>query len=208
VRTAPVLRGGLALRLGWLVAGLFVFALGIVCFLESRLGLPPWDVLHQGIAKRTPVSFGVANELVGVLVLLIAWRLGARVGVGTVGNAVLVGLFLVLLLPLHGVHRLADLPLGGRIALLAVGLVLFGLGSAFYIGAGLGAGPRDSLMLVGARHACARVGAVRAAIEIFVLLAGIVLGGRVGIGTVLFAALIGPSVEASFWLLSRTDLVR
>jgi uncharacterized membrane protein YczE len=208
VRTAPVLRGGLTLRLGWLVAGLFVFSLGIICFLESRLGLPPWDVLHQGIAKRTPISFGLANELVGVLVLLVAWRLGARVGTGTVGNAVLIGLFIVLLQPLHAVHRLSDLPLGGRIVLLAVGLVLFGVGSAFYIGAGLGAGPRDSLMLVGARRSGVRVGAVRAAIEIFVLLVGVVLGGQVGIGTVLFAALIGPSVEASFWLLSRTDLVR
>jgi uncharacterized membrane protein YczE len=198
----------LALRLGWLVAGLFVFSLGIICFLESRLGLPPWDVLHQGIAKRTPVSFGVANELVGVIVLLVAWRLGARVGIGTVGNAVLIGFFIVLLQPLHGVHRLSELPLTGRIALLAVGLVLFGVGSAFYIGAGLGAGPRDSLMLVGARRTGVRVGAVRAAIEISVLVVGVVLGGRVGIGTVVFAALIGPAVEASFWLLSRTHLVR
>jgi uncharacterized protein len=208
VRTAPVLRGGLALRLGWLVAGLFVFSLGIICFLESRLGLPPWDVLHQGIAKRTPVSFGLANELVGVLVLLVAWRLGARIGIGTVGNAVLIGLFIVLLQPLHAVHRLTDLPLGGRIALLGLGLVLFGVGSAFYIGAGLGAGPRDSLMLVGAQRTGARVGVVRAAIEISVLVVGVLLGGQIGIGTVLFAALIGPSVEASFWLLSRSDLVR
>jgi uncharacterized membrane protein YczE len=208
VRTAPVLRGGLAVRLGWLVAGLFVFSLGIICFLESRLGLPPWDVLHQGIAKRTPISFGIANELVGVLVLLVAWRLGARVGAGTVGNAVLIGLFIVVLQPLHAVHRLTDLPLAGRIVLLGVGLVLFGVGTAFYIGAGLGAGPRDSLMLVGARLSGVRVGAVRAAIEIFVLVVGVVLGGQVGIGTVLFAALIGPSVEASFWLLSRTELVR
>ena len=162
MRTAPVLRGGLALRLVWLVAGLFVFSLGIVCFLESRLGLPPWDVLHQGLAKHTPLSFGVANEVVGVLVLLIAWRLGARVGVGTVGNAILIGLFLVLLQPLHVVHELGQLPLAGRVGLLVVGLALFGVGSALYIGAGLGAGPRDSLMLVGARRTETRVGVVRA----------------------------------------------
>jgi uncharacterized membrane protein YczE len=208
VRTAPVLRGGLALRLVWLVGGLFVFSLGIVCFLESRLGLPPWDVLHQGLAKHTPLSFGVANEVVGVLVLFIAWRLGARVGIGTVGNAILIGLFIVLLQPLHVVHELGRLPLAGRFGLLAVGLALFGIGSAFYIGAGLGAGPRDSLMLVGAHRTETRVGVVRAVIEIFVLVVGALLGGRVGIGTVLFAALIGPSVEASFWLVSRTRLVR
>jgi uncharacterized protein len=193
-------------RLAWLVAGLFVFSLGIICFLESRLGLPPWDVLHQGLAKRTPLSFGLANAAVGVLVLALAWWLGARVGVGTVGNAVLIGLFIVLLQPLDVVQGLSEWPLGGRIALLVAGLVFFGVGSAFYIGAGLGAGPRDSLMLVGARRSGVRLGLVRAAIEITVLLLGVALGGTVGVGTVAFAALIGPSVEASFWLLSRTSL--
>jgi uncharacterized membrane protein YczE len=82
------------------------------------------------------------------------------------------------------------------------------VGSAFYIGADLGAGPRDSLMLVGARRTGARIGVVRALLEISVLIAGFLLGGAVGLGTVAFAALIGPSVEASFWLLSRTRLVR
>jgi len=208
VRAAPVLRGGLAPRALSLVAGLFVFALGVVLFYESRLGLPPWDVLHQGIAKHTPLSFGVAIEVVGVAVLLVAWALGAPPGVGTVANAVLVGAFVALLQPLHAAHRLSDLPLAGRLALLVIGLVLFGIGTALYIGAGLGAGPRDSLMLVGARRLHTRVGAVRAGIEVAALVAGVLLGGRVGIGTVLFAALIGPSVEASFWVLSRTSLSR
>ena len=111
-----------------------------------------------------------------------------------------------MLQPLHAAHRLSDLPLAGRLALLVIGLVLFGIGTALYIGAGLGAGPRDSLMLVGARRLHTRVGAVRAGIEVAALVAGVLLGGRVGIGTVLFAALIGPSVEASFWVLSRTSL--
>ena len=208
MRAAPVLRGGLAPRALSLVAGLFVFALGVVLFYESRLGLPPWDVLHQGIAKHTPLSFGVAIEVVGVAVLLVAWALGAPPGVGTVANAVLVGAFVALLQPLHAAHRLSDLPLAGRLALLVIGLVLFGIGTALYIGAGLGAGPRDSLMLVGARRLHTRVGAVRAGIEVAALVAGVLLGGRVGIGTVLFAALIGPSVEASFWVLSRTSLSR
>jgi uncharacterized protein len=208
VRTAPVLRGGLALRLASLVVGLFVFAVGVVFFLESRLGLPPWDVLHQGIANHTPLSFGVAIEVVGVAVLLLAWALGAPPGVGTVANAVLVGGFVALLQPLHAVHELSTLPLAGRIGLLVAGLVLFGVGTALYIGAGLGAGPRDSLMLVGARRLHTRVGVVRALIEISALVGGVLLGGRVGIGTVLFAALIGPSVEASFWILSRTSLSR
>jgi uncharacterized membrane protein YczE len=192
----------------WLVVGLFLFACGIVCFLESRLGLPPWDVLHQGIAKHTPLSFGVANEVVGVVVLCLAWLLGSRPGIGTLANALLVGAFVVVLQPLHVVHELGHAPLAGRIGVLATGLVLFGVGSALYIGAGVGAGPRDSLMLVGSRRTGRRVGLVRAAIEATVLLVGFALGGKIGVGTVLFALLIGPSVEGSFALASRSRLAR
>jgi uncharacterized protein len=204
VRAAPVLRGGLTARAGWLVAGLFLCACGILCFLEARLGLPPWDVLHQGIARHTPLSFGVANECVSVLVLLLAWRLGARIGAGTVANAALIGGFIALIQPWHVLHDLSQWPLAPRVGLLALGLAFFGVGSAFYIGAALGAGPRDSLMLVGSLRTGARIGAVRAGIEVTALVAGFFLGGTVGVGTLAFAALIGPTVEASFWLISRT----
>jgi uncharacterized membrane protein YczE len=201
------LRGGPVARAVWLVSGLFLCALGILSFLEARLGLPPWDVLHQGIARHTLLSFGAANEVVGVIVLFVAWTLGARVWIGTVSNAVLIGLFIILLEPLHAVESLADWPLGPRIALLVLGLVFFGVGSAFYIGASLGAGPRDSLMLVGSHRTGIRIGATRAMLEISVLLVGFLLGGTVGVGTLAFAALIGPTVEASFWLVTRLRLV-
>ena len=207
MHAAPVLRGGRAARAVWLVSGLFLCACGIVAFLESRLGLPPWDVLHQGIANHTPLSFGLANEVVAVAVLFIAWSLGSRPGLGTVANAALIGLFVVLVQPIGVVRQLADWPLGARAGLLAGGLVLFGVGSAFYIGAAYGAGPRDSLMLVGSYRTHVRIGVVRAALEGTVLLAGFALGGRVGIGTLAFAVLIGPSIEGSFWLVSRTRLV-
>jgi len=206
VRAAPVLRGGRVVRAVWLVGGLLLCAIGILCFLESRLGLPPWDVLHQGIAKHTPLSFGLANEAVAVAVLVLAWALGARIGIGTVANAALIGLFVVVLQPLHAVQALGSWPLLPRVALLVLGLVAFGVGSAFYIGAGLGAGPRDSLMLVGSLRTHRRIGVVRTVLEGSVLLAGLLLGGVVGVGTVAFAALIGPSVEGSFWLVSRTRL--
>ncbi len=207
MHAAPVLRGGRPARAVWLVAGLFLCACGIVAFLESRLGLPPWDVLHQGLANHTPLSFGAANELVAVLVLFLAWRLGSRPGAGTVANAVLIGLFIVLVQPLGFVQHLATWPLAARAALLVAGLVCFGVGSAFYIGAAYGAGPRDSLMLVGAFRTHVRIGVVRATLEGAVLVVGFALGGRVGIGTLAFAVLIGPVIEGSFWLISRSPLV-
>ena len=206
MKSAPVLRGGSVARAVWLVSGLFLCAVGILCFLEARLGLPPWDVLHQGIARHTPLSFGAANEVVGLVVLTAAWALGARVWIGTFANAVLIGGFIILLQPLHAVQSLAGWPLVPRIGLLVVGLISFGVGTAFYIGANLGAGPRDSLMLVGSRRTGIRIGAVRALLEISVLVMGFLLGGTIGVGTLAFAALIGPSVEGSFWLVTRFRL--
>ncbi len=207
MHAAPRLRGGRVARAIWLVTGLFLCALGILAFFESKLGLPPWDVLHQGIANRTPLSFGLANEVVAIIVLFVAWALGSVPGVGTVANAVLIGTFVALVEPLHVVEQLSTWPLAARAGLLAVGLVFFGVGSALYIGAALGAGPRDSLMLVGSRRTGVRIGVMRASIEGAVLVLGFALGGTVGVGTLLFAVLIGPSVEGSFWLVSRTRLV-
>ena len=206
MKSAPVLRGGPVARAVWLVGGLFLCALGILCFLEARLGLPPWDVLHQGIAKRTPLSFGAANQVVGLVVLTLAWALGARIWIGTVANAVLIGGFIIVLQPLHAVQELSGWPLGPRLALLFAGLACFGVGTAFYIGANLGAGPRDSLMLVGSRRTGVRIGVTRAVLELSVLIIGFLLGGTVGLGTLVFATLIGPAVEASFWLVTRLHL--
>lgn len=202
----PYLRGSVAVRSASLVFGLALCSLGIVLLLESRLGLPPWDALHQGIELTTPISFGVANIVVGVIVLFVAWVMGSRPGVGTVANAILIGAFIDLMLRSPAIRSLAQLPVGGRVGLLAASILLFGAGSAFYIGAGLGAGPRDSLMLVAARRLAIRVGAARAGIELAALAAGAALGGTIGAGTVAFALLIGPSVEICFYALGRSPL--
>jgi len=188
------------------VTGLFLCSCGIVCFLESELGLPPWDVLHQGIADQLGISFGAANLLVSLIVLLLVWRLRAGIGLGTLLNAVLVGSFVIVLTALDWVDALSEQPLGVRIALVAVALACFGVGSAFYICASMGAGPRDSLMLVTSRRLGIRLGAARTGLEIAVLVVGFLLGGTVGIGTLVFAVGIGPVVELSFWLLERTPL--
>ena len=200
------MRGGYAARYASLVFGLLLFALAIVLILESKLGLSPWDVLNQGLAKHTPLSFGMANVAVAIVVLGIGWSLGGRPGVGTVANAVLVGTFIQVLTSLSAVTGLAHDGLATRVVLLVLGIALIGPASAFYIGADFGAGPRDTLMLVGARRTQFRIGLVRGTLELIALGTGIVLGGTFGIGTVLFAFLVGPIVEASFVLLALTPL--
>lgn len=204
----PVVRGGVATRSLSLVVGLFVCSLGIVGLLESGLGLSPWDVLHQGIADHTPLSFGLTNVAVGLVVLGAAWTLGARIGPGTVSNAILIGVFIDLLLRIDAVAGLDEASLGVRVGLLAAGLASFGIGSALYIGADLGAGPRDSLMLVLSRRSGVRIGAVRAGLEVGATVLGFALGGTVGVGTLAFAFGIGPLVELCFWLLERSPLAR
>lgn len=200
----PRVRGGLVGRSFALFVGLFLFAVGIVCQLESGLGLSPWDVLHQGIAEHTPLSFGVANVVVGLIVLMVAWALGAKIGFATIANSLFVGLFVQGLTAIPAVEGLADDPLGVRIALLVIAMPIYGIASALYLGAWMGAGPRDSLMVVVGARTHLRLGLVRAGIELLALGAGFALGGTVGIGTVVFAVTIGPALEAGFWLLRRS----
>jgi uncharacterized membrane protein YczE len=207
MRAPPSLRGGFGARLYWLVLGLFLCSCGIVCFLESELGLPPWDVLHQGLAEQLNVSFGVANLLVSVLVLGAVWLLGARIGLATFLNALLIGTFVIALTALEPISALSEENLGIRISLIPIALLCFGVGSAFYIAASMGAGPRDSLMLITARRLGVRIGVARTGIEVAALLLGFALGGTVGVGTAVFALGIGPTVELSFWVLARTPLV-
>ena len=202
-----MIRGGLAARLTSLVLGLFLCACGIVAFLEAGLGLPPWDVLHQGIAEQTALSFGEANLAVAVVVLVIAALAQAKIGIGTVLNAVLIGTFVIVLTAIDAVDQLAEAALAGRITLMLVALALFGIGSALYIAPDLGAGPRDSLMLVLSKRLHVRIGVSRTGLELAALLAGWALGGTVGIGTLVFALGIGPAVELSFRALARTPLV-
>lgn len=206
VHAPPLVRGPAAVRWASLVVGLFLFSFGIVLLLESELGLSPWDVLNQGVSERTSLSFGTANIVIAVFVLVLAWALGARIGPGTVANAILIGLMVDGLLAIDAVDGLSDSSLVARISFMVTGILIIGIGSGFYIGAGLGAGPRDSLMLVAARRAGVRIGIARVSIEIVVTVLGFALGGTVGIGTLAFAFGIGPAVELSFWLLERSPL--
>src|SRR5262245_34332286 len=182
-----VRRGRLAPRLARLYLGLAGFGLSLALMVRARLGLGPWDVLHQGIARHLGVQLGWVTIAVSGLVLLAWIPLRQRPGLGTVSNAIMVGLVV------NG--ALDVLPAPGSVAWRAVwltaGIGLNGLATACYIGAGLGPGPRDGLMTgIAARGHSLR--AVRTLIELSVLAIGFALGGTVGTGTVAYALSIGP----------------
>jgi uncharacterized membrane protein YczE len=206
VRDAPLLRGRLPVRLVALFGGLSLFGVAIVLMLESRLGLPPWDVLHQGVALHLPMSLGITSIVVGVGILVLAWIAGQPPGFGTFANAVVIGAVIDVLGSVGAVDRLSEAGLPARVGMVVAGVLLFGIGSACYIGAGMGAGPRDSLMIALSRRTGRRIGLVRGVMEVTVLAVGVVLGGTAGLGTLALALLVGPVVELAFWALLRLGL--
>src|ERR687897_3940495 len=186
VVTVPTWRE-LRRRLPQLVVGIPVLGVGIALTLEARLGVSPYDVLHQGIAAKTALSVGTVVILVGIAILVLWIPLRQRPGLGTVLNTLTVGL--VIDLAVHVIPE-PDL-LAVRIPLLVAGIVVTGLGMGLYIGAGLGPGPRDGLM-TGLAAKGFPLWAVRTVLELAALAAGWILGGNVGSGTVAFAFSIGP----------------
>jgi uncharacterized membrane protein YczE len=188
-----------ALRLVMLIGGLFVFALAMALSLQCNLGAASWTVFHDGISRKTPLSIGMATQLVGLLMLGVSWLAGIRPGFGTVANMILVGLFLDLILWTNLIPEADAYPL--RVAMLLAGIVVLGLASALYIKAGFGAGPRDSFMLAVHQRTGLRIGKVRWMMESAAVVAGIILGGAFGIGTLIFACLVGFSVDFFFNLL-------
>jgi uncharacterized membrane protein YczE len=174
-------------RLAQLYAGLVLFGVSMALMIRARLGLDSWDVLHQGIARRSGVQFGWVVIAIGAAVLLLWVPLRQRPGIGTISNVIVVGLAVDAALDVMP----APGAMPARIALLVSGVVVNGVATGLYIGAGLGPGPRDGLMTgLAARGHSIRV--VRTAIEVTVLAGGWLLGGSVGVGTVLYAVTIGP----------------
>lgn len=184
---APLPPDRWARRCAQLLAGLVLFGVTAAMLVLAGLGLDPWNVLHQGLSRTFGLGIGTWTIIVS-FVALIGWLpLPNRPGVGTLANAVLIGLVIDVVLALvHSPHAVL-----ARIALLAGGILGMGLATGLYIGAGLGAGPRDGLSVgIAARGHSMRI--VRTSVEATVLLVGYLLGGTVGIGTVLFALTIGP----------------
>lgn len=175
-----------------LYVGLVLYGLSMALLVRARLGLDPWDVLNSGLVRLTGLSFGTIVIIVGALVLLLWIPLRQRPGIGTVSNVVVVGLvvdrFLALIPPAH-----AWWLQGG---LLVLGVVGNGLATGMYIGARLGSGPRDGLMTgFVKRYPRRSLRLVRTVIEVTVLVVGFLLGGSVGIATVVYAVSIGPLVH-------------
>ena len=191
---------GVAVRWGQLVAGLAVFALGLALMIRADLGLSAWDVLHDALRTMTPLSFGQIVVAVSVLVLLASVSLRVRPGPGTLANVVLVGVFTDAILRAPILDDLASGSLAPRVVVMLAGVWAIALGSALYISADLGAGPRDALMLGLAKRTGRSAGAARTAIEAGVLVTGMTLGGSVGVGTAAFVILIGPAINISFRL--------
>jgi uncharacterized membrane protein YczE len=178
------------IRLTRCIAGLAMFGVGISLLIEAHLGAAPWDVFHTGVSELTGISVGTVIVLVGLLLLLLWIPLRQKPGVGTLLNALEIGLVVDLVMPI--------IPDTGavvvRVLYLVVGIVVVAIGSGLYIGSGLGAGPRDGLM-IGLGRLGLSVRAARTAIEVTVLVVGVLLGGSVGIGTVAFTFGIGPLVQ-------------
>lgn len=180
-------------RLIQLYAGLVAFAFGEALIVRAGLGVMSWDVFHQGLVKQVGLSIGVWSIIVGGVVLVLWIPLRERPGLGTVSNVLVIGACLDLFLSLlPHVDALA-----GRIGLLLGGIVVNGVASSAYIGAGFGAGPRDGLMTGLVRRTGGSVRVIRTGIEVTVVLIGWLLGGNLGVGTVVFALTIGPIIHVS-----------
>ncbi|HEY3141267.1 MAG TPA: hypothetical protein VGJ86_09060 [Acidimicrobiales bacterium] len=178
-------------RLPRLILGLVLCGVGIAFSVIGDLGLAPWSVLDQGISEHTGIPIGTVSILVGAVVLCLWLPLREKPGLGTILNILIIGV------TIDAVLLFIDTPdsMVLRAAYMVAGVFLFGPGSGFYIGAGLGPGPRDGLMTGLARRGVGSIRVVRTGLEITVLIAGWLLGGGVGIGTVLFAFTIGPNVQ-------------
>ena len=180
-----------------LYAGLVAFAFGEALIVRAALGVIPWDVLHQGLVHQFGLTIGQWSIIVGAAVLLLWIPLRERPGLGTVSNVLVIGAAVDLFLALVAAPSAMWL----RVVYLVVGVLINGVATAAYIGARLGPGPRDGLMTGLVRRTGGSVRVVRTGIEVAVVVIGWLLGGNLGLGTVLFALAIGPVVHASLPLL-------
>jgi uncharacterized membrane protein YczE len=192
---------GIPIRLARLYIGLTIYGFSSALMLRSGLGLDPWDVFHQGIAQHTGLAIGTVVIIVGAIVMLGWIPIRQRPGLGTLSNVILIGV--AMNVSLEFLHTAHGLPL--RAAFLTSAIVLCGIATGLYVGADFGPGPRDGLMTGYAKHTGRSIRLVRTLIEITVLAVGWLMGGTVGVGTVLYAACIGPLSQFFLGAFSAAD---
>ncbi len=185
-------------RVARLFFGLFLFSVGIVLTINANLGLSPWDVFHQGLSHIFNVTMGQASIAVGIILVALNAMLGERLGWATLSNMVFIGLFLDLLMLNHMIPMAKGIPSG--VLMMVLGMFTIGVASYFYIGAALGSGPRDGLMVALTKKTNKSVRFIRNSIESTVLILGYLSGGFVGIGTLIMALTLGYFVQFAFKL--------
>ncbi len=184
------------LRLLRLLIGLFLFSTGLCLTIQANLGRSPWDVLHHGISLTTGITIGQANIVMGIIVVLISLILKEKIGVGTILNTLLVGTFMDLIMNSNFIPKMVGIIPG--LIMLTAGMFVLSVATYLYIGSGFYAGPRDLLMVSLAKKTPWPLGITRNSIEILAFIVGFFLGGQYGIGTLLYALLLGPIMQLVF----------
>ncbi|MFN0071661.1 MAG: YczE/YyaS/YitT family protein [Chloroflexota bacterium] len=182
-------------RFSLLLIGPFIISLGFTMNIQANVGQGPWQAFHVGISLQTPLTIGMAGQVVSVSVLALAWLLGVRPGIGTALNIALGGIIQDILIYNHIIPEMHDVVTG--YAMMLAGAVVMGLGTALYVKAQIGAGPRDSLMVALSRRLQRDVGPVRVMMDGLAVFFGWLMGAPIGLGTVVFVITLGPIL--SFW---------
>jgi uncharacterized membrane protein YczE len=188
-------------RIVFLFWGLLLFGLGIVLTIKSNLGTAPWDALHLGLVHYIPLTLGQVSQLTGILVIIISFCLGIKPGWGTIANMYFIGIFIDFFMSSQWIPIPTHWSF--QIGLLLAGILIIGWGSFFYLSAALGAGPRDSFMVGAIEKTGWPVWKVRTVIESSVAILGYFLGGPIGIGTVIIALTLGPSIQWAFAIMKK-----
>ncbi|MDF2570201.1 MAG: hypothetical protein K0R55_1805 [Sporomusa sp.] len=188
-------------RIIFLFWGLFLFALGIVLTVKSELGTAPWDVLHLGLTNYLPFTMGQVSQITGIIVILFSWLLGIKPGWGSVANMYFMGLFIDIVIASQWIPEPHFLL--AKLAMLLTGVWLIGWASYFYLTAAFGAGPRDSFMVGAIKKTGRPVWQIRTILESTVAVIGYFLGGPIGIGTVIIAFTLGPSIQWAFSIMGK-----
>ncbi|MCL2058562.1 MAG: hypothetical protein FWH01_05835 [Oscillospiraceae bacterium] len=185
-----------AIRATYLIVGIILFAVGLVLTIRANIGYAPWEVFHSGLGLAVGISIGDASIIAGVIIVIIVTACGEKIGLGTVFSMILTGVFLDELLKLDIVPLAPNMPIG--ILMLVAGMFVIAAGTYYYIKSAFGAGPRDNLMVVLNKKTKMPVGLCRGIVELVVTFVGWLLGGMVGVGTVITVVAIGFCVQIVF----------